>query len=87
MLAKGYALAKTRRTSSEGLGEIIATLEDGTTVDYAAFNDSRELHQGLHGGRRKGPAGPARPGAAAHLFLRSLSRRPNRPRHQLHAQA
>ena len=40
MLAKGYAVAKTRRTSSEGLGEIIATLEDGTTVDYAAFNDS-----------------------------------------------
>lgn len=40
MLAKGYALVKTRRTSSEGLGEIIATLDDGTTVDYAAFNDS-----------------------------------------------
>ena len=40
MLSKGYALVKTRRTSSEGLGEIIATLEDGTTVDYAAFNDS-----------------------------------------------
>lgn len=40
MLAQGYALVKTRRTSSEGLGEIITTLEDGTTVDYAAFNDS-----------------------------------------------
>ena len=40
MLAKGYALAKTRRTSSEGLGEIIATLEDGSTIDYAAFNDT-----------------------------------------------
>lgn len=40
MLAKGYALVKTRRTSTEGLGEIIAKLEDGTTVDYAAFNDS-----------------------------------------------
>jgi len=40
ILAKGYALVKTRRTSSEGLGEIIATLDDGTTVDYAAFNDS-----------------------------------------------
>lgn len=40
MLAKGYALVKTRRTSGEGLGEIQATLEDGTTVDYAAFNDS-----------------------------------------------
>src|SRR5262245_5802269 len=40
ILAKGYALAKTYRTSTEGLGEISTTLEDGTTVDYAAFNDS-----------------------------------------------
>src|SRR5947207_3879071 len=40
MVAKGYALAKTRRTSTEGLGEIVTTLEDGSTVDYAAFNDT-----------------------------------------------
>jgi hypothetical protein len=40
MLAKGYALAKTYRTSAEGLGEILATLDDGSAVDYAAFNDS-----------------------------------------------
>ena len=40
MLSKGYALVKTRRTSAEGLGEIIATLEDGSTVDYVAFNDT-----------------------------------------------
>jgi len=40
MLSKGYALAKTRRTSSEGLGEIVTTLEDGSTVDYVAFNDT-----------------------------------------------
>jgi hypothetical protein len=40
MVAKGYALAKTRRTSTEGVGEIITTLEDGSTVDYAAFNDT-----------------------------------------------
>ena len=40
MAAKGYAVVKTNRTSSEGLGEIIATLEDGTTVDSVAFNDS-----------------------------------------------
>jgi alpha/beta hydrolase family protein len=40
MVSKGYAVVKTRRTSTEGLGEIIATLEDGSTVDYAAFNDS-----------------------------------------------
>ena len=40
MLSNGYALAKTRRTSSEGLGEIVTTLEDGSTVDYVAFNDT-----------------------------------------------
>lgn len=40
ILAKGYVLVKTRRTSAEGLGEIKATLEDGTVVDYAAFNDT-----------------------------------------------
>ena len=40
MLSKGFALVKTRRTSSEGLGEILATLENGTTVDDVAFNDS-----------------------------------------------
>jgi hypothetical protein len=40
MVAKGYVVVKTRRTSTEGLGEIITTLEDGSTVDYAAFNDT-----------------------------------------------
>src|SRR5437773_6733152 len=40
MISKGYALVKTRRTSTEGLGEIITTLEDGSSVDYAAFNDT-----------------------------------------------
>jgi len=40
MVTKGYALVKTRRTSTEGLGEIVTTLEDGSTVDYAAFNDT-----------------------------------------------
>ena len=40
MVSKGYALVKTRRTSTEGLGEIVTTLEDGSTVDYAAFNDT-----------------------------------------------
>lgn len=40
MLSKGYVLVKTRRTSAEGLGEIKATLEDGSVVDYAAFNDT-----------------------------------------------
>jgi len=40
MLSKRYVLVKTRRTSAEGLGEIKAVLEDGSTVDYVAFNDS-----------------------------------------------
>lgn len=40
MLAKGFALIKTHRTSSEGLGEIQTTLDDGSTVDFVAFNDS-----------------------------------------------
>lgn len=40
MVSKGYVLVKTRRTSTEGLGEIITTLDDGSTVDYAAFNDT-----------------------------------------------
>src|SRR5712692_1433419 len=40
MIAKGYALAKTHRTSVEGIGEIVATLEDGSQVDFAAFNDT-----------------------------------------------
>ena len=40
LLAKGYAVVKTHRTTTENLGEITATFEDGTTVDYAAFNDT-----------------------------------------------
>jgi hypothetical protein len=40
MLSKGFALIKTHRTSSEGLGEIKATLDDGIVVDDVAFNDS-----------------------------------------------
>jgi hypothetical protein len=51
MLAKGYALVKTYRstpaappdvprTPSQGPAEITARLEDGTVVEYAAFNDS-----------------------------------------------
>lgn len=43
MLASGYAVAITRRTSEENVGEIVATLEDGTVVDWVAFNDSHSL--------------------------------------------
>jgi alpha/beta hydrolase family protein len=40
LLSKGYVVVKTHRTSAEGLGEITATLEDGTTVNSIAFNDT-----------------------------------------------
>jgi hypothetical protein len=40
VIAKGFALVKTWRTSHEGLGEITALLEDGSTSDEASFNDS-----------------------------------------------
>ncbi len=40
MLTQGYALAVTMRTSEENVGEIVSTLEDGTVVDWVAFNDS-----------------------------------------------
>ncbi len=43
MLAKGYALAKTMRTSEQGIGEVIAILEDGRVVDFAAFNDNAAI--------------------------------------------
>lgn len=43
ILSKGYALAKTYRTSVEDSGEIFATLEDGTVVDWAAFNDTASI--------------------------------------------
>jgi len=43
MVSKGYALAVTRRTSEQGIGEVIATLEDGTVVDFAAFNDNAAI--------------------------------------------
>jgi Alpha/beta hydrolase domain len=40
LVAKGYAVVKTHRSTVENIGEITATLEDGTTVDYIAFNDT-----------------------------------------------
>jgi len=40
LLAKGYAVVKTHRSTVENLGEIAATLEDGSRVDYIAFNDT-----------------------------------------------
>jgi len=43
MLSLGYAVAVTRRTSEESVGEVLATLEDGTIVDWVAFNDSHSL--------------------------------------------
>ncbi|CAN5875858.1 hypothetical protein BH23GEM9_BH23GEM9_07990 [soil metagenome] len=43
MLSKGYAVAVTRRTSEQGIGEISATLPDGSVVDWTAFNDNAAL--------------------------------------------
>lgn len=43
MLEKGYAIAVTNRTSEQGIGEVIATLEDGTVIDFAAFNDTASI--------------------------------------------
>ena len=43
MLEKGYALAVTKRTSEQGVGEVIATLPDGSVIDYAAFNDNSAI--------------------------------------------
>jgi hypothetical protein len=40
LLAKGYAVVKTHRSTVENVGEITAKVEDGTTVDYIAFNDT-----------------------------------------------
>ncbi len=40
MISKGYVLVKTYRTTVENQGEIKATLEDGSVVDYVAFNDT-----------------------------------------------
>jgi hypothetical protein len=43
MVSKGYALAVTKRTSEQGIGEVIATLDDGSVVDWAAFNDNSAI--------------------------------------------
>ena len=40
LIEKGYAIVKTHRSTVENIGEITAMLEDGTTVDYIAFNDT-----------------------------------------------
>jgi hypothetical protein len=43
MLSKGYAVAVTKRTTEQGIGEIIATLDDRSVVDWAAFNDNSAI--------------------------------------------
>lgn len=40
VMKKGFALVKTYRTSAENTGEIQTRLDDGRTVDWAAFNDN-----------------------------------------------
>jgi len=43
MLSKGYAVARTFRTSEQDIGEVIATLDDGRIIDFAAFNDNAAI--------------------------------------------
>lgn len=43
MLSKGYAVARTFRTSEQDIGEVIATLDDGRVIDFAAFNDNAAI--------------------------------------------
>ena len=43
MLSKGYAIAVTKRTTEQDIGEVISTLDDGTIVDWAAFNDNAAI--------------------------------------------
>lgn len=42
MLAKGYALVKTQRTSEQGIGEVESVLEDGRKSMDKAFNDTHQ---------------------------------------------
>ena len=84
MLTKGYALVKTRRTTTEGLGEIITTLADGSTVDYAAFNDSAGYIKDFAEVAAKALTAKAGQAPRANLLLRALGRSAHRPRHQLH---
>ncbi len=53
ILAKGFALAKTYRTSVENIGEVNAILDDGTAVDYVAFNESVHTSRTLLAWRRE----------------------------------
>ena len=43
MVSRGYAIAVTKRTSEQGIGEVIATLDDDSVVDWAAFNDNSAI--------------------------------------------
>src|SRR5205823_11040975 len=40
LLAKGYAVVKTYRSTVENIGELVATPEEGAPVDSIAFNDA-----------------------------------------------
>ena len=85
MLGKGFALVKTHRTSSEGLGEITATLDDGTTIDDVAFNDSARYIMDFTTVAQNVIAKHLGKTPAPDLFLRPLRGRAHRSRHQLHA--
>ena len=69
MLAKGFALVKTRRTSSEGLGEIIATLEDGIDGRLRRVQRHGALHHGFRVGRAERDRASAWASAPARTYL------------------
>ena len=79
MVTKGYAVVKTNRTSSEGLGEISTTLEDGTVVDSIAFNDSARYIMDFTEVARRAAAEAPRTRAGARLHVRPLGGRAHRP--------
>ena len=79
MLAKGYALAKTYRTSTEGIGEIQSVLDDGTAVDYVAFNESAAYIKDFAGVAKKAVANQlGRPASRTYLYGHSAGARVGR---------
>ncbi len=76
VIAKGYALVKTRRTSHERLGEVHCRLEDGSETDAVAFNDcSAYITDFVAVARRLIEAAAGRPPARTYLYGHSAGGR------------
>ena len=87
MLRKGYAVAKTYRSSDTLGGEVQVTLDDGTTYAEKNLNDNARVILDwvlLSENVLKNRLGRA---PDAHVFLRTVRRRPHRPVDQLRAGA